>query len=206
MKFMDNFKLSKDNAKSFFKKENMVIVVLVGILLLIIAIPVNTRKSIPENEVLKMEESNQNYMENKAEETTNLTYIENLETRVEDILSSMEGVGNVKVMITLKTSQETIVEKDIPTSRSNIIETDASGGNRNTNEMNSQETTVYTTNQNGDKIPYVIKINEPEIEGITVVAQGGDNTVVQKNISEVIQALFHIEIHKIKVVKMRQGS
>ncbi len=206
MKFMDNFKLSKDNAKSFFKKENMVIVVLVGILLLIIAIPVNTRKSIPENEVLKMEESNQNYMDNKAEETTNLTYIENLETRVEDILSSMEGVGNVKVMITLKTSQETIVEKDIPTSRSNIIETDASGGNRNTNEMNSQETTVYTTNQNGDKIPYVIKINEPEIEGITVVAQGGDNTVVQKNISEVIQALFHIEIHKIKVVKMRQGS
>ena len=39
--------------------------------------------------------------------------------------------------------------------------------------------------------------------GITVVAQGGGNAVIQKNISDVLEALFHIEAHKIKVVKMK---
>ena len=50
---------------------------------------------------------------------------------------------------------------------------------------------------------YVSKIREPSIEGVTVVAQGGGNAVIQKNITEVIQALFGIEAHKIKVVKMK---
>ncbi|MEI3340576.1 MAG: hypothetical protein V8R80_12125 [Eubacterium sp.] len=43
---------------------------------------------------------------------------------------------------------------------------------------------------------------EPEIEGILVVAQGGGNTAVAENISEAAQALFSVEAHKIKVVKM----
>lgn len=203
MKFIDNFKVSKDKTKNILKKENMIVIILIGVLLLVIAIPVNPKKPKTEDVKQQPEDINQSFTDNSVEDNTDQTYVENLESRVEDILSSMEGVGNVKVMITLQSSQETIVEKDMPTSRSNISETDGSGGNRNTNEMDIQETTVYTTNQNGDKIPYVIKTKEPEIEGVTVVAQGGDNAVVQKNISEVIQALFHIELHKIKVVKMR---
>lgn len=203
MKFLENFKVSKDKTKNILKKENMIVIILIGVLLLVIAIPVNPKKTKTEDIKQQPEDINQSFTDSSVEENTDQSYVENLESRVEDILSSMEGVGNVKVMITLQSSQETIVEKDMPTSRSNISETDGSGGNRNTNEMDSQETTVYTTNQNGDKIPYVIKTKEPEIEGVTVVAQGGDNAVVQKNISEVIQALFHIELHKIKVVKMR---
>lgn len=203
MKFLENFKVSKDKTKNILKKENMIVIILIGVLLLVIAIPVNPKKTKTEDIKQQPEDINQSFTDSSVEENTDQSYVENLESRVEDILSSMEGVGNVKVMITLQSSQETIVEKDMPTSRSNISEIDGSGGNRNTNEMDSQETTVYTTNQNGDKIPYVIKTKEPEIEGVTVVAQGGDNAVVQKNISEVIQALFHIELHKIKVVKMR---
>lgn len=82
----------------------------------------------------------------------------------------------------------------------------ARGGNRSTSEYQNEETTVYTTNEAGDKIPYVIKTVEPIVEGVTVVAQGGDNPAIQKNISEVIQALFHLEVHKIRVVKMRTVS
>ena len=53
------------------------------------------------------------------------------------------------------------------------------------------------------KIPYVVKHIEPQIQGITVVAQGGGDALIQKNISDVLEALFHIEAHKIKVVKMK---
>ena len=128
----------------------------------------------------------------------------NLEQRLEEILGAMQGVGRVKVMVTLASSGEKIVEKDIPLERNNIVENDSTGGNRSTNEMYSQEETVYSTNSEGDKIPYVVKENSAVVEGVSVVAEGGDSALVQKNISEVIQALFGIEAHKIKVVKMKQ--
>ena len=127
-----------------------------------------------------------------------------MEKRLEEMLSAMQGVGRVKVMITLASSGEKIVEKDIPLERSNIVENDSTGGNRSTNEMYSREETVYSTNSEGDKIPYVIRENSARVEGVGVVAQGGDQTQVQKNISDVIQALFGIEAHKIKVVKMKR--
>ena len=72
-----------------------------------------------------------------------------------------------------------------------------------TYESNFEYETIYQTDSEGNKIPYVVKKIEPEIQGITVVAQGGGNAVVQKNISDVLEALFHIEAHKIKVVKMK---
>ena len=180
------------------KKENMVVVALIGVLLLVIAIPTKPNSDSQQEKSIQTKN-----IEKQEEIDSDSDYISALEVRMEDFLSNMEGVGKVKVMITLKTSQEVIVEKDIPTTRNSIIESDAAGGSRSTNDMQSQETTVYTINEAGDKIPYVIKTKEPEIEGITVAAQGGGNATVQKNISEVIQALFQIEVHKIRVVKMR---
>ncbi|MGN0307750.1 MAG: stage III sporulation protein AG, partial [Lachnospiraceae bacterium] len=64
-------------------------------------------------------------------------------------------------------------------------------------------TTVYIRKETGEQVPYVVKEVSPLVEGVSVVAEGGGNAVVQKNITEVIQALFGIEVHKIKVVKMK---
>ena len=44
------------------------------------------------------------------------------------------------------------------------------------------------------------------VEGVTVLAQGGDLPAVQKNITDVIEALFGIEAHKIKVAKLAVPS
>ena len=126
-----------------------------------------------------------------------------LEERLESLLASMEGVGNVKVMVTLDSSREQVVEKDIPSTMDTTKETDSTGGSRDVINSRQEETTVYVTDSAGNKTPYVSKIREPSIEGVTVVAQGGGNAVIQKNITEVIQALFGIEAHKIKVVKMK---
>lgn len=45
-----------------------------------------------------------------------------------------------------------------------------------------------------------------EVEGIVVVADGGDNAVVSRNITEVVQALFNVDSHKIKVIKGNQTN
>ena len=200
------------------KKDNMIILILTGILLLVIAWPMEEPDK-KENSVSELWDRNNGMLQETNETTIDAKevnevsisqsfldeeyIVQTLEHRLEEILYAMDGVGQVKVMITLASQGEKIVEKDIPLERSNILEEDSGGGSRSTNEMNSKEETVYSTNSQGDKIPYVVKETGVEVAGVCVVAQGGDNEEVQKNIGEVIQALFGIEEHKIKVVKMK---
>lgn len=200
------------------KKDNMIILILTGILLLVIAWPMEEPEK-KENSVSELWDRNNGMLQETNDTTIDAKevnevsisqsfldeeyIVQTLEHRLEEILYAMDGVGQVKVMITLASQGEKIVEKDIPLERSNILEEDSGGGSRSTNEMNSKEETVYSTNSQGDKIPYVVKETGVEVAGVSVVAQGGDNEAVQKNIGEVIQALFGIEEHKIKVVKMK---
>ena len=190
--------------EKLMKKENMIVFVLLGILLLVIAIPINSDTKEDGQEDKDTERTDPqpaNAYDIQIDE--NLEYCLQLEERIEELLSSMDGVGEVQAMVTLVTSKELIVEKDEPVTRNTITENDGDGGTRSTNESSYDYETIYETDSEGNKIPYVVKQIEPEIQGITVVAQGGGNAIVQKNISDVLVALFLVEAHKIKVVKMK---
>lgn len=197
-------------------KDTFVIFILLGVLLFIIALPVkkdtdqkNTNSadvsSSKENSSIlaKKEEEPASRQQQSEENTETMEYIDTLEHKLDTILSYMEGAGRVKTMITLHSSKEEVVEKDTPNTRSSTSEADAEGGNRNVDDMSNEEITVYSKDKDGNQIPYVIKSIEPDIEGVLVLAQGGDSAYVKKNITEIIQALFGIEAHKIKVVKMK---
>ena len=189
--------------KKKLTKENMAIMALLGILLMVIAIPVKKTETQKDQTAAPENKSIASGTQETEEEGNPGGYAGELEERLESLLASMEGVGNVKVMVTLDSSREQVGEKDIPSTMDTTKETDSTGGSRDVINSRQEETTVYVTDSAGNKTPYVSKIREPSIEGVTVVAQGGGNAVIQKNITEVIQALFGIEAHKIKVVKMK---
>ena len=102
-------------------------------------------------------------------------------------------------MITLSQSAEQVIEKDMEVSDNVVTESDSQGGTRSTNQSSRSETTIYDGEESGK--PYVSKEISPKIEGVLVLAEGGDNAVVEKNINEAIQALFGISSHKIRIVK-----
>ena len=55
------------------------------------------------------------------------------------------------------------------------------------------------------EVSVMITYREDEnVEGVAIVAEGGDNAVVVRNITEVAQALFNVDSHKIKVIKGNQ--
>jgi len=191
--------------EKFLKKENMIVFVLLGILLLVIAIPIDSKSDYEEEtEDKEKDTTDEVYTYSQGMQADGaMEYCLSLEARIEELLSSMEGVGEVEAMVTVTSSRELIVEKDEPVTRNTVTETDGSGGTRSTNESSFDYETIYETDAEGNMIPYVVKQMEPQIQGITVVAQGGGNAIVQKNISDVLEALFHIDAHKIKVVKMK---
>ena len=108
-----------------------------------------------------------------------------------------------RCVITYASTEEQVIEKETPSvTNSQTSENDVGGTSRVISESSRQENTVYQTGRDGSKTPYVTHTLSAKVEGVTVLAQGGDSPVLKKNITEAIEALFDIEPHKIKVAKM----
>lgn len=177
------------------KKDQLLIILLVGVLLLIIAIPQGADKEKKEG---AQSQTGSSTSEKSVSEDA---YVSTMEAHLEEILCQMEGVGKVNVMITLKASSENVVEKDVETDNETVAETDSQGGSRNTQNAAHGETTVYEGGMEDSGTPYISKKISPQIEGVVVVAAGGNDAVIVRNITEAVQALFSIDTHKIKIMK-----
>lgn len=174
------------------KRSDWLILVLAGILILIIALPTDTKGKKQAEEAKENISKENNTMEASKDE---------IEQKLEDILGKIDGAGDVKVMITYQDSGTQVVEKDKNTSENSVEESDSTGGVRSTKEQQLQESTVYEDADAGNT-PFVSKELLPKVEGILIVASGGDNQKVKQNISEAVLALFQVEAHRIKIVKM----
>lgn len=128
------------------------------------------------------------------------SYEAQLEQRIREILKNVDGVGNVDVMVVLKSSAEKVIHVDDNTSFSTTDETDSSGGKRRI-ESREQGSSTVMTSQNGQNLPIIEKEMYPELSGIVVSASGGGNPGVQAEISAAMEALFGLPAHKIKVLK-----
>mgnify|MGYP006939744419 CR=1 FL=1 len=181
------------------KKSDWVAIALAGVLILIIAMPLSPKQSDGENTA--GQETAGTVSDSGNTQGSQNAYAAALEKRLKHVLGQMEGVGKTEVMITLSDSGETIVEKDQKEQTNRIEESDASGGTRTTTDQEMEETTVYVENSS-EKHPYVTKEVLPKVEGVLVVAEGGDDPKVISDISDTVMALFRVEAHKIKVVKM----
>lgn len=193
------------------EKDQCLIIILVGVLLCVIALPV--RQSDSKSNISNIisdtidnhttADTGNMYQENADESADYAGY---WEERLEDALRYVDGVGRVRVLITLKESEHRIVEKDGPEEYSDTEETDAAGGSRTIRESRIEKSTIYTVDDRGQNVPYVIKTISPSVEGVVVIAQGAQTQNVQENIIEAIQVLFDIDANKIKIVKMKNNQ
>lgn len=141
--------------------------------------------------------------------TTNNNLIDNsytndntLEQKLEDILSKIQGVGNVQVFINYSESSETVAMYNENTKTSTTEETDKSGGVRKIEAKDSQKEIVYTE-ENGEKTPIIQKTVQPKIEGAIITAKGATNAVVKTNIIQAVEAATGLATHKIQVFEMQ---
>ncbi len=212
--------------KKWFRRDNLLILVLTGILLVIIALPTKEEQGEKNGSNAKTDSQTQNYGQSNGQSNgqssrqdsqnasslaadagaeEDALYAARMEERLTRALSRIEGVGEVQVMITLKSSSELVVEKEQPVRRSSTNESDAAGGNRAVGEVTSEENVVYRTEGSLSE-PYVVKTLPPQIEGVLVIARGAGNGTVSRTIVEIAQALFGVEAHKVKVVRMEETA
>lgn len=205
---MDREEKMKNWMARWLKRDNLLILLLAGVLLVVIALPTDRsgrrQEDNSQGQTANSQEGTIRYPDMKGTGFEDMEeYAACLERRLEGMLSSINGVGAVQVMITLKATQELVLEKDRQTQSSNTTEEDNQGGHRYIGQVNQSESTVYHSSGNNE--PYVVKTLFPEVEGVVVVAQGAGTGNINRSITDVVQALFDVEIHKVKVVKMEDS-
>ena len=178
------------------KKEQLLTAVLVVVIFLLAFWP-----SAADHEKQEKQQTEEVQPQVQATET-NADERKKLEDDLKRILLQVDGVGEVDVAVTMESTGRKLVEKDVPLSESSVDET-GNGTNSKKESKNSEEATVYLENADGTKAPYVIEETMPVVRGVLVVAQGADDPQVVAEIKEAAMALFHLEAHKIKVMKRK---
>lgn len=178
-------------------KDGMLIVFLMGILLYVISLPTNNNSSYSNKS-----RSTQEALEDSAEKLaqTQAEYCKELEKRLEEFLSQVEGVGQVKAIIYMDTSDTYVVEKDTP-----VYETASSDEGKTATESKREETTVYTTNEYGEQVPFITQTRMPAIEGLVIAAQGADDENIRVQLTRMAMALYGIEANKVEVLCLREN-
>ena len=182
------------------KTENLVVF---AIVLIITAVAMNyilsgkkdkTNKTIQSEDKVLAQKNVDSQVENKDNK-------QDIETRLENILSNIKGVGNVKVLITYSQESTVIPMYDEDTSTSITEEQDSGGGSRTVNESTSKKDIIYEEN-NGVKTPITQSIINPKIEGAIVTAKGANDANVKTNIIEAVEAVTGLATYKIQVFEM----
>jgi len=191
-----------DKLKNMFKgkKKTENIIVLI-VILIITAVAINyIWKDSGDNNVKETKKIETSAVQVSAEVSQN-----EIETKLEDILSHISGVGKVRVMITYSETSTINPVYNEDSKTSNINETDSGGGTRTTTEVNSQKEVIYKENKDGSKEPVTQSIISPKIEGAIIAAQGASNATIKANIIQAVEAATGLATHKIQVFKMEDN-
>ena len=124
------------------------------------------------------------------EATTTTEYAAMLESKLENVIKQIDGVGNVSVMVTLSSGPEYVYA----TSEEEKINENQGSGSTTSSTTITKEPVIIS----GDVV--VIKEIMPTVGGIVVVAGGADNTRVKLEIIKAIQALLDVPQANIEVL------
>ena len=192
MEKIKNELVKTDNKNSKKKIENIVVAILI---LLITVIAINAILS-----------------DDKEEEETVINTIENnnvkfeasntdLESRLEDILSKINGVGKIEVLINYSETEQVVAMYNENIKETSTEEQDESGGTRVITENDIQRDVIFQED-NGEKTPITQKTIMPKIEGTIITAEGAGDANIKENIIQAVSAATGLASHKIQVFQM----
>ncbi len=187
-KFLNKIKEYLKNISNKDMMRNLFIILIIGIILFILAdiFIENNKQQVKIGDNLdKVEDLQGSYSD----------YSTLLENKLENILSQLKGVGEVKVMITLEDTTEVVPAFNTTKNNETTRENDAQGGTR---EIVREDMTVQVvTNDNGE--PIVLKEVRPTIKGVIVIAEGAENLEVKEMLYEAVKTVLGVPGNRVEV-------
>ena len=194
----------ENNEKTNIQKRKIENLVFLIVILIITIVAINLiwndgksdKQDVIDDGKILANQDNTIFTNNIQSETTS-----NLETNLENILSRIQGVGEVHVFVNYSESSEVVAMYNENSQTSTTEETDTSGGVRKIQETDSQKEIIYQEND-GEKVPITQKVIEPKIEGAIITAKGASDANVKTNIIQAVEAVTGLATHKIQVFEL----
>ncbi len=108
-------------------------------------------------------------------------YVENLETKLKNCLSKVDGAGKVEVIISIESGMETVLATEKQSSSGNVVETPII--------VNGKTVTL--------------KENYPEICGVVIVSEGAKNLSVKIALLNATCVYLDIPESKVEILTMK---
>lgn len=200
-KLKESFK-PKEGENNKRKIENLVIFAII-LIVTIVAINYIWNDDNQKNNTITNDPNKKLAMEENITSDENLSNTSSsIEEKLENILSNIKGVGDVKVLITYSESSKLIPLYDEDSSSTVTEETDSGGGTRVVNETSTSKEVIYEEND-GVKTPMTQSVVNPKIEGAIITATGANNAEVKTNIVQAVEAVTGLATYKIQVFEMK---
>lgn len=135
---------------------------------------------------------------NESASDENITaddYAEMIEDKLTTLVSSIEGAGEAVVMVTVETGEENVYAKEVKSD-------EESNENKSSSKYEYEYIVIKsgTSSENG----MLLKVIEPNIRGVAIVCDGGENAAVRENIINAVSAVLDIKSNKISVSKRQK--
>ncbi len=138
---------------------------------------------------------------NQKESVNEYTYVQEIEQRLTNIVSSIDGAGRAKVMVTLANGAEQVYAKQDKTKSNSSIQGTGEGRSVEDNLEKENEYLVIRSNDNSEN-GLIIKIIQPDIRGVAIVCEGADSIIVKQSIINTVTAVLGISSTKVNIAKM----
>ncbi len=166
-------------------------VVYAGIALLILALYISTL--LPQNPAAQTNTST-------AQDGETMRSEQELENRLQTVLSSIRGAGRVEVMITYETGPElvTAMSKDTNSNKSQSVDE----GKQSSTEQQTESQKPATVSGSGGTEPIVLTEKQPAVRGVIVVAEGAANIAVRMDLQLAVQTVLNVPLSSIEVFEL----
>ncbi len=137
--------------------------------------------------------STKNKQENQPQQQASESlheYEQQVEQRLSDILSSIDGIGQCEVMVTLDSSKESVYSS----------ESESKNESDEKSSSSSEKSTYVIVDDDGQK-PVLEKEVEPRVRGVIVVCEGADDVYVRQAVVDSIRAGLGITSANISIVR-----
>ena len=162
----------------------VLVIVIIGILgLLLIAVS----EFIPSGEKNEKKEVS-TYL---ADTSYTHSFKKETERELKEIISKIDGVGEVSLMLTLDGTTEYVYAEDVDT------ETDENSDSRS----NKYKNKVIIVDSDGWETALVKKIIEPKVKGVIIVCSGGGNIEIKERVIKAVSSALNISSNNICVEK-----
>lgn len=166
-----------ERIKSDRKLMLIILTAAAGIILLVISFIGAEKSDNDENTVYETVEFNES------------EYTAQLENKLKEMITLINGAGRTKVIVTLECDYETVYAKD---------------GSLSQDDNSTDEDSEYIIIDSKEtQSGLLLKTVTPKVRGVAVVCEGGDNPYVSNAVTEMLSAVLDIGVNRISVAKIQ---